>query len=64
MHEAKLGTVEEAYAKHTARIQEFQEGLHTATAASSQAPTGAADTTGFAAVRERLDQLSRAALEP
>ena len=63
VHEAKLKTVEEAYGKQSARILEVEQNFYAAAAASSQAPTGATDTTGVAAVRERLDQLSRAALE-
>ena len=55
--------MEEAYGKQSARILEVEQNFYAAAAASSQAPTGATDTTGVAAVRERLDQLSRAALE-
>ena len=63
LHEAKLRAVEEAYAKHNTRIQGLRRSTYTAAAAGSPAPTGATDPTDLAAVHERLDQLSRNALE-
>ena len=62
-HEAKLAAVEAAYAQHSARILELQQSTYSAAAAGSSAPTGATDPTSLAAVRDRLDQLSRNALE-
>ena len=42
-HEAKLATVEAHYAKHDVWLKELQQGFFATTAASSSAPTGAAD---------------------
>ena len=57
-HEEKLATVEAHHAKHDAWLKELQQGLFTASAANSSAPTGAADPAGVAAVRVRLHQHS------
>ena len=49
--------------KQDARLQELQQAVYSAAAAGSSAQTGATDSTGPAAVRTRLDELSVNALE-
>ena len=50
-------------AKQDARLQALQQIVYAIAAASSSAQTGATDATSLAAVRTRLDELSRNALE-
>lgn len=61
-HETKFEAVEAHYAQHSAWIRELQQSIFAASAANNQAPTGIGSP-GVAALRDRLDQLSRNALD-